>query len=248
MRRLHMALTIAGIASIFGFTGCTHDMNYIIAHEPHFSGIVEKYQKDQYILVDVNEDEDINQSYDKIYVSLDVECGDSMTHFDLGDEVVVYYDGEVLDAEPAEVETVYAITLQTPANRLAFDPIGTSKTWSEAEIITMFESVKENKDWQYVDCAVVTDQAYEQVGVVLFWNAKNETSDLAFFDAEGYYQTCGIQAKICDESQLTYEGNGVVTVPLISEDENVSSYQISISIDGENVHFVSKVGTKAEMD
>ena len=50
-------------------------------------------------------------------VSLDVENKDSMTHFSVGDEVVVYYDGFIAESDPLQINTVYAITLKAPAKR-----------------------------------------------------------------------------------------------------------------------------------
>ena len=49
-----------------------------------------------------------------IQVSLDVELKDSYLDLSSGDEIVVYYDGSIIDEK---AETVYAITLRTPANR-----------------------------------------------------------------------------------------------------------------------------------
>lgn len=48
-------------------------------------------------------------------VSLTVENEDSMTHFSIGDEVVVYYDGNIAESYPMQINTAYAITLKTPA-------------------------------------------------------------------------------------------------------------------------------------
>lgn len=50
-------------------------------------------------------------------VSLNVENKDSMTHFSIGDEVVVYYDGMIAESYPMQINKVYAITLKTPADR-----------------------------------------------------------------------------------------------------------------------------------
>lgn len=41
---------------------------------------------------------------------VDLEC-------EVGDEVVVYYDGTIVEGEPTLVQKVYAITLRAPANR-----------------------------------------------------------------------------------------------------------------------------------
>ena len=51
------------------------------------------------------------------WVSLKVENKDSMTHFSIGDEVVVYFDGNIAESYPMQINTVYAITLKTPADR-----------------------------------------------------------------------------------------------------------------------------------
>lgn len=40
-----------------------------------------------------------------------------MTHFSVGDEVVVYYDGMIAESDPLQINSVYAITLESPAER-----------------------------------------------------------------------------------------------------------------------------------
>lgn len=96
---------------IFGvlFTGCNNrSMNYIIEHEANIIGIV-KETTDNSILVE-------NET-GQYWVSLEVENKDSVTHFNIGDEVVVYYDGNIAESYPMQINTVYAITLRTPAAR-----------------------------------------------------------------------------------------------------------------------------------
>ena len=87
-------------------------MNYIIANEPSVTGIV-KDNSDNAILI-----ENENGEY---WVSLNVENKDSMTHFSVGDEVVVYFDGNVAESYPMQINRVYAITLKTPADRTEND-------------------------------------------------------------------------------------------------------------------------------
>ena len=43
--------------------------------------------------------------------------GDSYTDVSVGDEVVVYYDGNIMETDPLQLGTVYAITLKTPVSR-----------------------------------------------------------------------------------------------------------------------------------
>ena len=50
-------------------------------------------------------------------VSLDVEIKDSMTDFNIGDKVTVYYNGDIAESDPMQISTVYAITLLEPADR-----------------------------------------------------------------------------------------------------------------------------------
>ncbi len=106
MRR-YTALLLSLLCAL-AFAGCSRSMNYIIENEPSMTGIVKEIY-DKTILI-----ENGNGEY---FVSLDVECGDSMTDFSAGDEVVVYYDGMIAESYPMQINTVYAITLKTPADR-----------------------------------------------------------------------------------------------------------------------------------
>lgn len=75
-----------------------------------------------------------------------------------------------------------------------------------------------------------------------FWNSTNKTSNVAFFDGDGYFQQSGIYAKAADEPNFTYLGDGAVTYQLKHEDGIVYNYTLTISIDGGGVNF------KAESD
>lgn len=86
-----------------------------IFKEPNFKGIVTEGSNNS-ILVSVDKDEDEFKSSEKISVSLNVKLKDSMTHFNVGDNVSVYYDGEILETYPAQVNGVYAIILRGATN------------------------------------------------------------------------------------------------------------------------------------
>ena len=83
-------------------------MNYINANEPNITGVV-KETNDNSILIENETGE--------YWVSLNVENEDSMTCFGIGDEVVVYYDGNIAESYPMQINTVYAILLKEPTNR-----------------------------------------------------------------------------------------------------------------------------------
>ncbi|MGI6176050.1 MAG: DUF3221 domain-containing protein [Christensenellales bacterium] len=95
--------------------GCTktRTMNDIL-DEPNFAGTVIEVHT-QSILIRVHEGEDALHSSDLMSVSLDVELKDSMQHFNIGDEVRVYYDGRIAESYPAQIHTVYAIVLINPS-------------------------------------------------------------------------------------------------------------------------------------
>ena len=107
------ALALACMLALAG-CGSSRSMNDIIANEPSITGIVEEVL-DQSILIHI-ETEGYPQGAD-CSVSLDVENSDSYTDVSVGDEVVVYYNGNIAESDPLQINTVYAITLKTPASR-----------------------------------------------------------------------------------------------------------------------------------
>ena len=107
-----MALVLA-LVCVLSLVGCNNrSMNYIISNKPSITGIV-KETNENAILIENDDGE--------YWVSLDVENKDSVTNFNIGDEVAVYYDGNVAESYPMQINTVYAITLKTPADRTEND-------------------------------------------------------------------------------------------------------------------------------
>ena len=107
MKKL-IALVLA-LVCVLSLVACNNrNMNDIIANEPNITGIVRKITNDAFLM---------ENETGEYMVSMDVENKDSMTHFSIGDEVVVYYDGNIAESYPMQINTVYAITLKTPADR-----------------------------------------------------------------------------------------------------------------------------------
>ena len=101
------------MACVVAFGGCgNRSMNDIIVNEPSITGIVKDVGENAILI------ENDNGEY---WVSRNVENKDSVTNFVVGDEVVVYFDGNVAESYPMQIITVYAITLKTPADRTAND-------------------------------------------------------------------------------------------------------------------------------
>lgn len=102
------------LATLSLLSGCAKTM-HSVNEEPNFSATVVETDKNS-ILVEVAEGEDERSSSDLISVSLNVELKDSMTHFDVGDVVQIYYDGSIAESYPAQIHTVYAIMLSNSAD------------------------------------------------------------------------------------------------------------------------------------
>lgn len=104
------------LVSLFYFSGCdTKSMNYIIENKPSVVGTVEEVHENYIIMYS-----DSAEGYpygSRWQISLDIENKDSYTAMVVGDEIVVYHDGNVMETDPLKVGKVYAITLRTPADR-----------------------------------------------------------------------------------------------------------------------------------
>ncbi len=110
------------------------------------------------------------------------------------------------------------------------------KTWSEHDLRSMFSNITRT-DLEYIDCVLMPDHASNRVGAVLFRNNTHGTSNVAFFDADGYFQQCGTYAQTADEPNFTYLGDGAVTFQLKAEDNTVYNYTLTLSIEGNGVYF-----------
>lgn len=110
------------------------------------------------------------------------------------------------------------------------------KDWSEQDIISLFDQSRET-DWEYIDCILISDHASDHIGAVLFRDDQKQTGNVAFFDENGVYQKCGVSAKIPDEPDFTYLGDGAVTFKLEADDGTIYNCTLTISIDDGNVTF-----------
>ena len=120
MKRL---VAIILLLFLFSLLGCSQNsMNYIIQNKPSVTGIAEEVH-DAYILL--YSDSAAGYPNGSTWsIPLKVENQDSYLDIAVGDEIVVYFDGTVMETSPLQIGTVYAITLKTPANRGETTPTG----------------------------------------------------------------------------------------------------------------------------
>ena len=133
-------------------------------------------------------------------------------------------------------------SVQTEQKEENAESVPVEKTWTADEISALF--LKANQDSMHnltiIDSVVIPDFAYDRVGAVLYVNSENQTSNVAFLDADGHYQTAGVYANLDTDSEFTYCGDGTVTFKIETETGVAHTYQLSISIDGNNVSFVAR--------
>ena len=115
MKRM-TAVLCSLVMILLALVGCApRSMNYIIANEPSITGVVQEVH-DTYILIYV-ETEGYPTGAD-CSVSLDVENKDGLySPISVGDMVTVYFDGNIAESYPLQINTVYAITLTELADR-----------------------------------------------------------------------------------------------------------------------------------
>lgn len=114
-----------------------------------------------------------------------------------------------------------------------------TRTWSEREIMDMYYDMTNGEiGLNYLDCVIMSDFAADRVGAVLFQDTEKGTTEIVFFDKEGFAQQCGIYAEAAEGPDLTYLGKGMVTFKLVTEEQVVYNCQVNISVEDGNVAFV----------
>ena len=87
------------LACLLSLAGCARTMNDIIAQEPSVKGVVRSFDRESVVI------ENESGTYS---VSLSVECKDSITHFEIGDEIVAKYSFETNEENAALVDVMFA--------------------------------------------------------------------------------------------------------------------------------------------
>ena len=93
----------------------TMDLKYLMRNKPDFDGVVTGITED-YIVVELNEDEPLYEEYPVILVARQVLCTRYKQSFDIGDRVQPHYEGYPTDDDPPRLEVVYYTLLMDPAN------------------------------------------------------------------------------------------------------------------------------------
>lgn len=109
----YSGVIIVVVFFLTSLTSCARTMDYVIDNETFFVGEVISISE-SYVTVNLNKSDPLYGEYFLIQVSLDAEYKDSFLNLSVGDEIAVYYDGDIVENT---VKAVYAICLRTPASR-----------------------------------------------------------------------------------------------------------------------------------
>ncbi len=121
------------------------------------------------------------------------------------------------------------------------------ENWSQEDVLTMFSDIQKD-GWEYINCVLMPDYAWGRIGAVLFLDNCAGTCNVAFFNADGDFQQCGIDAIIADEPGFTYLGDGAVSFQLKAEDGSIYTYILTLSIDGNDVIFQARDNFKEKVN
>lgn len=103
-------LIVLSMICVLGLVGCNNkSLNYIISNEPSIAGRIKEVNESSILLE--------NESGEYV-VSLNVENSDGIySPIQVSDEVTVYYDGNIAESYPMQINKVYAILLKEPVDR-----------------------------------------------------------------------------------------------------------------------------------
>lgn len=101
-----MIALVLPLVLVFGLINCS-DSDQDYTSEPSISGIIKEIA-DTSILIE--------SDMGDCWVSLNVKGKENSISFNIGDEVVVYYDGNIAESYPLQIHTVHAIILKTSDN------------------------------------------------------------------------------------------------------------------------------------
>lgn len=106
---------------VLGLMGCnSKSLDDIIQNKPSVTGVVEEvYENSIMIHCEMLEG---YQKDEKCSVSLDIENKDNISQINVGDTVRVYYNGEIAESDPLQINTVYAITLEKAIDENTITP------------------------------------------------------------------------------------------------------------------------------
>ena len=106
-----IALVLA-LVCVLGLIGCSKNFE----NKPTVIGSIKEIYDDHILIAtSTAEGHPYGASID-ISISTK-DCNEIYNSLTVGDEIIVYYDGNIAESEPSQINTVYAIMLKIPTNQ-----------------------------------------------------------------------------------------------------------------------------------
>lgn len=112
--------------------------------------------------------------------------------------------------------------------------------WTEDRLNSTFLS--KNEAEKILASVPASDGAYGLVGVVMYTEDESGYIRLAFMDAEGYCQHCGLEAVAFEPSELEYLGEGKVSFSSLDKSGEALNCTVGFSREGSDVFFKTETG------
>lgn len=117
------------LCCVVGLAACggneAQSVDDLIADAPSITGVVTEVH-DKYIVVQ-GEPNELYHLSEEYHVSLPAEYENPDTSYSVGDEVIVYYDGNIAESDPLQINEVLAITWKSPATNTDISALALSK-------------------------------------------------------------------------------------------------------------------------
>ena len=110
MKKL-IALALA-LTYVLGLVGCSRNFD----DKPTVTGFIKEIHDDHILIAtSTAEGHPYGASFD-IFINTR-DCDEIYNPLTVGDEIIVYYDGNIAESEPAQIKTVYFVKMKTPTNQ-----------------------------------------------------------------------------------------------------------------------------------
>lgn len=113
---------------------------------------------------------------------------------------------------------------------------------TKEQVMQIFMNDENNSDCIITDCAVAVDMAYGLTGVVQYTDNNGYACNLAFVKDTSSHPL-GLDSNnllvIANDSVLTYQGNGIVTLSLKDQEKDVIyDYTVEYSCNSTSINFI----------
>ena len=140
--------------------------------EQSITGVVTEVYEHSFLMI--GEPTESYPNAEEYRVSLNVENKDSYIAVVVGDEVIIYHNGEIAESDPLQINTVYSIALKTAAVDTSIDE--NLSAFIGSKITEHHETEQSSENFKALDFAVLGMDNANNVTTVYIWVLYKEYS------------------------------------------------------------------------